>query len=131
MDPLRLQRLAELLRQEIEEIINYELDDPRIGDVVVSEVLVSQGARAARVRVLVPPEQLPQQQVITALTRARGYIRYLLASRLSLHHIPELEFEPALDETTTAKMKALLRKMRKGRPRDLTGEGEGPVTESE
>ncbi len=117
MEPIRRQRLAEVLREELEEIINYELQDPRIGDVVVSEVLFPGGSKHARVRILVPPGSQPQR-TIAALRHARGYIRYLLATRLSLHHIPELEFEPAVSEQVAAHMKALLRRIRKGRPRD-------------
>ena len=131
MDPVRLQRLAGLLREELEEIINYELQDPRIREVTVSEVLIGERARLARVRLLVSASKAEQEETFAALAHAKGYIRSLLASRLMLYRVPDLEFEQALGETVTAKMKTLLRRMRKGRPRDLQVADENSGVESE
>jgi ribosome-binding factor A len=41
MDTHRAERVSEAIREELGEIISYELSDPRIGDAVVTEVLVS------------------------------------------------------------------------------------------
>ena len=58
MDEIRFQRVAEAVREEISELISYEMTDPRVADVVVTEVLVSPDLRKARVRLNIPdPEQ--------------------------------------------------------------------------
>ena len=41
MDPHRHQRVSESIREELEEMISFELADPRIGGVMVTEALVS------------------------------------------------------------------------------------------
>ena len=50
MESHRAARVSEALREELGELIAYELSDPRIGDAVVTEVLVSPDMRHAQVR---------------------------------------------------------------------------------
>ena len=50
MDIHRPERVSEALREELSEMIAYELSDPRIGEAVVTEVLVSPDMRHAQVR---------------------------------------------------------------------------------
>ena len=50
MDPRRSERLSEALREELEELINYELTDPRIDVMGVAEVLITPDGKHARVR---------------------------------------------------------------------------------
>ena len=49
----RPERVADLLRDEISQIVGYELQDPRITAVTVTDVRVSENLRAARVYVTV------------------------------------------------------------------------------
>ena len=49
----RPERLAEVLREAITEIVGYELDDPRLLTVTVTEVRVSDNLRDAKVYVTV------------------------------------------------------------------------------
>ena len=46
MDSHRSERVSEALREELGELIAYELSDPRIGEAVVTEVLRPDGAIA-------------------------------------------------------------------------------------
>ena len=48
MDPHRNERVSESLREELNELISYELSDPRIGDASVTEVLLSPDFRRAQ-----------------------------------------------------------------------------------
>ena len=47
MDPRRSERIAETIREELEEILNYELSDPRIRSARVTEVLWVKISRTA------------------------------------------------------------------------------------
>jgi ribosome-binding factor A len=91
----RQQRLNDLLRQSLAEIIARELKDPRLELTLISitEVDVSPDLRGARVHVSVMSPDDQAQDAITALNHSRGYIRRLLAPRLTLRHIPNLRFE--------------------------------------
>ncbi|MCP5109858.1 MAG: 30S ribosome-binding factor RbfA [bacterium] len=118
MDPRRTERLTEAIREELEEIFNYELSDPRVGDVRVSEVLVSSDLRQVQVRVSFAGEVEEQKAALEALNGARRHVRLLLSERLDLFRMPELRFEHDLSPELDKRAKRLLRRVRKGRPRD-------------
>ncbi len=118
MDPHRSERLAETLREELEEIVNYELEDPRLGTVTVTEVILPAGMRTALVRVALEGDSAEKQRSLEALTGAQGFIRRLLANRMDLYRTPELHFECDLSPGLAFKTPKLLKRIRKGRPRE-------------
>lgn len=117
MDSHRTERVSEALREELGEIIAYELSDPRIGDATVTEVLVSPDMRHAQVRLHINSENGQQEQTIQALDGAKHFLRRQLAARLNLYRVPELHFEADLTSSTD-RLQQLLKRMRRGRPRD-------------
>ncbi len=115
MDPHRAHRVAETLREEIEELVNYELDDPRIQSLSVIEVIVTQDMRQARVRLHLEGAPDQQRQTLEAVEGARSYLRRSLRQRLQMYRIPDLHFEASVE--IGAGPARLLRRIRKGRPR--------------
>lgn len=93
----RLERVGQLIRDEIADILRREIHDPLIGFVTLTEVEVSSDLRHAKVffSVLGTPEQV--QDSIKGLLRARKHINALLADRIDLRYIPKLRF--IYDET--------------------------------
>lgn len=118
MDTHRAQRVSEALREELAELIAYELSDPRIGDTTVTEVLVSPDMRHAQVRLHLARNTEEQQETIRALDGARRFLRRQLAERLNLYRVPELHFEPDIASDGNGRMEHLLKRIRRGRPRD-------------
>ena len=118
MDPYRTERLSEALREELAELIAYEMADPRVGDVTVSEVVVSPDKRHANVRIGLTGGG-DAGPAIEALDHARGFLRRQLAQRLDTYKIPELHFEADISVTLGDRMDTLLKRVRRGRPRDL------------
>jgi ribosome-binding factor A len=118
MQRRRGERLAEKLREELEEILNYELEDPRIGAIGITEVLLSSDARRARIRLSLTGPEAGVQDTLAALDHARGHVRTLLIARLDVFRMPELEFEHDLGGEVQPRARHLLRRMRKGRPKD-------------
>jgi len=94
MENHRRERVSEALREELGEMIAYELSDPRIDDVTVTEVLVSPDRKHAQVRLHLSDEDRKEQASIQALEGARHFLRRQLALRLNLFRVPELHFEP-------------------------------------
>jgi len=122
MDTHRAERISEALREELGELIAYELSDPRIQDAVVTEVLVSPDKRHAQVRLHFRSAAKEQQQeTIAALDGARHFLRRQLAERLNLYRVPELHFEADVGSAENGRMEQLLKRIRRGRPRN-TGE---------
>lgn len=118
MDPRRNERLSMLLREELEEIIGYEMSDPRIEIEAVSEVLLSPDSKHAHVRVLTRSDSVRQAETIGALNGARSYLRSELLRRLDVFRLPELHFEAALSPELGSRAEHLLKRVKRGRPRD-------------
>jgi ribosome-binding factor A len=119
MDTHRAERISEALREELSELIAYELSDPRIHDAVVTEVLVSPDKRHAQIRLHFNGAEKDQQaETIVALDGARHFLRRQLAERLNLFRVPELHFESDVNSSEKGRMEHLLKRIRRGRPRD-------------
>lgn len=118
MENHRTERVSEALREELGEMIAYELSDPRIGEAVVTEVLVSPDRKHAQVRLHLSNNVNEQKETIRALEGARHFLRRQLAERLNLFRIPELHFEADVSSAVTGRMEHLLKRIRRGRPRD-------------
>ena len=97
----RTERVNELLREEISQIIASQLKDPRLGSglVTVTEVDVSPDLRNANVYVshLGPEEE--RRDVLRALESASHYLHAELLRRLTMRRVPELRFrfDPSLE----------------------------------
>ena len=90
----RMERVNQLLREELSHLAQRQLKDPRLGALMtITEVDVSPDLRHARVYVSVMGEAEEQQAAIDALSAAAGYLRRGLRGRLKLRHIPELQFQ--------------------------------------
>lgn len=113
----RTERISEALREELGELIGYELSDPRVGGATVTEVQISPDKRHAFVRVRML-EGTDPEQTLAALEHARGFLRRELAQRLELFRIPELHFEADVETELGGRMENLLKRIRKGRPRE-------------
>lgn len=111
MNERRAQRVAEALKEELAELIAYELNDPRVDSVSVTEVFLSPDMKKARVLVAAGEETL------NVLEGARHYLRREVAARLNLFRAPDLHFE-ADAGVAPDRIPSLLKRMRKGRPQD-------------
>jgi len=114
----RTERITEVLREELSEMIGYEMSDPRVASAVVTEVHISPDKRHAHVRIGVPADT-DTQETLKALENARHFLRRQLAKRLVIYRIPELHFEADISTVLGGKMEHLLKRIKKGRPRDL------------
>jgi len=89
----RTDRLSDLLRAELSELILREIKDPRIKLVSLTGVEVTSDLRRAIVRVSVLGEESQREEAVEALRHARGFLRTELAHRLRTRVTPELIFE--------------------------------------
>jgi ribosome-binding factor A len=115
MDEHRSRRVSVAVRDELSEIIGFELSDPRLTSVDVTDVTVSPDSRHAMVKVSLGGAQHEQNQAMAALEHARNYLRHELASRLNLRKIPELHFEPDYHPDAATRVDILLKRARKKR----------------
>ena len=120
MDTHRAERISETIREELTEIILFEMSDPRIGAVDITEVLISPDMRHASIRLHLGGSTDVRRQTLAALDGARGYLRRQLAGRLRMYRVPELHFEPDLEIGSAERLEQLLRRVRKTRPREAS-----------
>ena len=118
MDERRTLRVSEAVREELSEIIGFELDDPRLAEVDVTDVHVSPDSRHATIKVALHGEDRQKNQALAALDHASGYLRRELASRLRLRHVPELHFEADKNPDADSRIDFLLRRAKKSRSRE-------------
>ena len=90
----RTARVAEQIRNEIEEIVAGELKDPRIGSVTVTQLVVSPDLRHARVLVTVMGDDDARRETLQGLFSAAGFVSHELARRLQRRRSPEVVFVP-------------------------------------
>lgn len=86
----RTDRIDQLLRQEIGEILTRDVQDPRIGFVTITDVETAPDLSTARVWVSVIAQPDERAQTLRALQRAMPFVRHELGSRIRLRRIPEL-----------------------------------------
>ena len=88
----RPERVADILREEISQIVGYELQDPRVTAVTVTEVRVSENLRAARVYVTVAGDEEEHRLALKALRHAAPFVRKQIGLSLNLPRTPEIYF---------------------------------------
>ena len=104
----RPERLAEVLREEIMEIVGYELEDPRVLSATVTDVIIAENLRDAKVFVLVTGSEPEIREAMKALQHAATFVKQQVALNLNLHHAPHLHFVRDSVEENAARIERLL-----------------------
>jgi ribosome-binding factor A len=106
-------RLGQAIREEIETILEGELGDPRIGLVNVSDVLMADDSRSARVMINVEGDDAEAERSLEGLEAAKNYVRHELAERLHLRRPPELFFQVDRSHKAEGRVDELLNRAKK------------------
>ena len=89
----RPDRVGDQIRQELSEILSRgEVHDPGIGFITLTRVRVTPDLQLARVYYTSLGDTNARKETARALTRATGFFRRQIGSRLQLRRVPELEF---------------------------------------
>jgi ribosome-binding factor A len=108
MQGKRLERVNQLMREEISRLVQRELKDPRLGWVTITEVAVTPDLRQAKVFVSVLGNEDKWVGSFKALESAKKFIWGALRRNLDLRVTPELDFRPDRSMEHAARMQALL-----------------------
>ena len=110
----RPERVADILREEISQIVGYELEDPRLTAVTVTDVRLSGNLKAARVYVTIVGDEEEHRLALTALRRAAPYVRKQLGLSLNLPRTPEIHFVRDRVEEQGERVDKLLEEIERG-----------------
>ena len=92
---LRIEKLQELIKQEMSKMLLKELKDPRIGFVTVTDVEMTGDLREAKIYVSIMGGAEQVKSSLEGLNSALGFIRREIGQRVRLRFTPEISF--ALD----------------------------------
>ena len=109
----RPERVADTIREEISQIVGYELEDPRLTMVTVTDVRLSENLRDARVYVTILGDEAEHRSALNALRKAAPYVRKQLGLSLNLPRTPEIHFVRDLVEEKGERVDELLRELGK------------------
>jgi ribosome-binding factor A len=111
----RPERVADILREEISQIVGYELEDPRLTMVTVTDVRLSDNRREARVFVTIAGNEEEHRLALSALRHAAPYVRKQLGLSLNLPRTPEIHFVRDLVEEQGERVDRLLQEIERER----------------
>lgn len=94
---LRIEKLQELIKQEMGKMLLSDLKDPRIGFVTVTDVEMTGDLREAKIFVSIMGGAQQVQSSLEGLNSALGFIRREIGQRVRLRFTPEISF--ALDKS--------------------------------
>jgi ribosome-binding factor A len=99
--PARGLRVADQIQRDLAEIIAFELKDPRVGMITITEVQITPDYAHAKVFfTMLSDDKEAIQNTVNGLGKAAGFIRGQLGRRLTIHTLPELHF---VHDTSTAR----------------------------
>lgn len=90
-DSVKIERINTDLKREISKILANDVQDKNVGFVTVIDVETSNDLSLAKVYVTVLNDE-KKEQVMKALSKAKGFVRSQLFSRVELRKIPDLRF---------------------------------------
>ena len=105
----RAERVNELMRRELVLLLKQETKDPRLKQVVITDVIVSRDLTSAKIFFSVDEDSI--NIVTPLLNKASGFFRSSLSKTLDLRHTPTLSFIYDTAPNTGARIDDLLRKL--------------------
>lgn len=104
----RLERINDMIQQELGLLLLREVKDPRLAQVTISGVETSRDLSHAKVHFVIPDEN-KLADVEKALALAQGFLRSSLAKSCQLRSMPQLHFYYDASFRDGDKIDALLR----------------------
>jgi ribosome-binding factor A len=90
----RIDRVNELLRQEISQLLSRQIKDPRLTGVIsITQVRTTHDLRSALVSLSVMGDAAAKRDALEGIQSAATFIRKELKDRVALRYVPFLSFE--------------------------------------
>jgi ribosome-binding factor A len=129
MNPRRVLKAAEAIREVVSMAILTELRDPRIQDVTVTYVEVSADMRHAKVHVSVMGDEKKQRLSLRGLESACGFLQQKVGNRIDTRYVPRLKFVLDQGVKNSLAVARILHEVLPGQPPAETSESETDETD--
>ena len=90
--PIRLKKIANRIKEDLSELLIYEVEDPRLSGVMVTDVNVDRELYYANIYVSALEGKVRSKEVLAGLESASGFLRSQLAQGIELRTFPRLRF---------------------------------------
>lgn len=120
----RIDRVNQLLREELARLVRREVKDPRVRGVTVTDVEATPDLAHAKVFVRTLRDEDPVEEAIQGLESAEGWLRRKLGKELHIRRVPEFEFEADRTLEKARRIEELLDQVH-GDEEESGGEDEG------
>jgi ribosome-binding factor A len=97
MSSLRHQRVRELLKRQVGEVLSREISTTEVGLITVTDIHLADDLKSATVYISVVGDAAQQRKALAILTRERNRLQGLVARAVVLKYFPRLRF--VLDES--------------------------------
>ena len=88
----RAERVADLIKEEVSRIMLREIRDPRIQQITITDVKVTDDLRFAKLFFVPLGQNSVHEETMAGLRQACGFLRKELGKRLRLRYVPNIEF---------------------------------------
>jgi len=88
----RADRVADLIKAELSDILLRRIRDPRIGLLTITDVKMSDDLRSARIYFVQMGKDKLDAELQAGLEKAKGYLKRELGKRLNLRYMPDVFF---------------------------------------
>jgi ribosome-binding factor A len=89
---LKQERMAERIREILSELFLFEVNDPRLGEITVTRVVLDREIQYAQVYVNALGDESRREEILAGLRSAKGFLRREVAARVRLRSAPDLVF---------------------------------------
>jgi ribosome-binding factor A len=89
---MRTKRIADRFREELSEMLVYEINDPRLSGISITDVIVDRELAFANIYVSALEGQTRSKEILEGLNHAKGFLRKQLTQRIELRTFPNLRF---------------------------------------
>ena len=89
---VRLQRIADRIRQDLSELLIREISDPRLHQIFITDAKVDRELAFADIYVSAVEGSVRSAEILEGLEHASGFLRRALAARIELRAFPRLRF---------------------------------------
>ena len=90
--PIRLKKIANRIKEDLSELLIYEVEDPRLSGVMVTDVNVDRELYYANIYVSALEGRERSKEILAGLESASGFLRSQLAQTIELRTFPRLRF---------------------------------------
>ena len=88
----RARRIADRIREEISEMLIFDIQDPRVKGAYITDVSVDRELAFADIHIYAVQGSDSAEEVISGFKHASGFLRSELARRIDLRTFPKLRF---------------------------------------